>query len=457
MVAFRAVRQLGYAWKRGLGVGVARAGLVAGGAARAAAVLAGAAAAPVAEVSRLDAAGAAADSPRRRSGRRTLGPARHEDFHLARPIPATSIRWRASWRGVRALGCYYSGYPRGSCGAEPALPVRTHSLRTNVVYGLLKFVPERWRPSSRSLFLWQDHGFDAGWARISTRLRFHPCHAGPGARRLFARRGARGIRTVLNHATGPVREWVRIMEPEYAPRRLAADRCAARTTTPISPARRRNTRWPTGIARLPRWCASNSSRAASRPSASGRCRTARTRRIFHPAREAPRAGGISHRLRRPGRAAQRAAKTLLDALTLAAPSRLAGGFLRRRARRKRSPISTPIAAPRRCIFTGRSRRTPWRRLFARGSVLVLPSLEEGFGLVVPQALNCGLPAIVSDRVGGKDLVRHRENGSIFPVGNAAALAAELAWWAEHPRARERKIWLGRRRRAHSLQSAQRAC
>jgi hypothetical protein len=41
--------------------------------------------------------------------------------------------------------------------------------------------------------------------------------------------------------------------------------------------------------------------------------------------------------------------------------------------------------------------------------------------------------VVSDRVGGKDLVRHRDNGSIFPVGNAAALVAELAWWAENPR------------------------
>src|SRR5262249_44655936 len=70
--------------------------------------------------------------------------------------------------------------------------------------------------------------------------------------------------------------------------------------------------------------------------------------------------------------------------------------------------------------------------FRAGSVLVLASLEEGFGLVVPQALNCGLPAVVSNRVGGKDLVRPRENGSIFSAGDAAALAAELTWWAEHP-------------------------
>jgi len=71
--------------------------------------------------------------------------------------------------------------------------------------------------------------------------------------------------------------------------------------------------------------------------------------------------------------------------------------------------------------------------FQTGSVLVLPSLEEGFGLVVPQALNCGMPAIVSDRVGGKDQVRHRDNGSIFPAEDVTALAAELMWWAEHPK------------------------
>jgi glycosyltransferase involved in cell wall biosynthesis len=64
------------------------------------------------------------------------------------------------------------------------------------------------------------------------------------------------------------------------------------------------------------------------------------------------------------------------------------------------------------------------------SVLVLPSLEEGFGLVVPQALACGTPCIVSDRVGARDLISHRENGSIFAVGDSSALAAELRFWEE---------------------------
>jgi glycosyltransferase involved in cell wall biosynthesis len=66
------------------------------------------------------------------------------------------------------------------------------------------------------------------------------------------------------------------------------------------------------------------------------------------------------------------------------------------------------------------------------ALLVLPSLEEGFGLVVPQALNCGTPCVVSDRVGAMDLIRHRGNGSVFAAGDAAALAAEIAWWLQNP-------------------------
>ncbi|MBV8585122.1 MAG: glycosyltransferase [Verrucomicrobia bacterium] len=47
----------------------------------------------------------------------------------------------------------------------------------------------------------------------------------------------------------------------------------------------------------------------------------------------------------------------------------------------------------------------------QASVLVLPSLEEGFGLVVPQALACGAPCIVSESIGAKDLIEVRRNGS----------------------------------------------
>ena len=83
-----------------------------------------------------------------------------------------------------------------------------------LVYGGLKFAPAWLRPRARSLFLWQDQGFDAWVGR-----RLDPCdffHAMPGqALRGFEQARRLGARRVLNHATGPASEWVRIMEPEY--------------------------------------------------------------------------------------------------------------------------------------------------------------------------------------------------------------------------------------------------
>jgi starch synthase len=58
-------------------------------------------------------------------------------------------------------------------------------------------------------------------------------------------------------------------------------------------------------------------------------------------------------------------------------------------------------------------------------VLVLPSLGEGFGLVVTEALACGLPVIVTPNVGSSDLVRDGQDGFVVPVGSADLIAERL--------------------------------
>jgi glycosyltransferase involved in cell wall biosynthesis len=68
------------------------------------------------------------------------------------------------------------------------------------------------------------------------------------------------------------------------------------------------------------------------------------------------------------------------------------------------------------------------RELANMHVLVLPSAEEAFGLVVVQALQVGVPCIVSDRVGAKDLIRDGETGSVVPFGDAEAFADALKDW-----------------------------
>ncbi len=67
----------------------------------------------------------------------------------------------------------------------------------------------------------------------------------------------------------------------------------------------------------------------------------------------------------------------------------------------------------------------------RADVLVLPSRNDSYGMVVAEALASGLPVLVSEMVGAKELVAEGRSGWIVPVGDAAALAARMAWCAGH--------------------------
>ena len=65
--------------------------------------------------------------------------------------------------------------------------------------------------------------------------------------------------------------------------------------------------------------------------------------------------------------------------------------------------------------------------YASADVLVLPSDgQETWGLVVNEAMACGIPAIVSDVVGcGPDLIDPGQTGATFPFGDVAALASAI--------------------------------
>jgi glycosyltransferase involved in cell wall biosynthesis len=61
-------------------------------------------------------------------------------------------------------------------------------------------------------------------------------------------------------------------------------------------------------------------------------------------------------------------------------------------------------------------------------VLVLPSFLDSFGLVVAEAMACGLPAIVTHNVGAKEMITPGVNGLIIPPGDATALADAMRWF-----------------------------
>jgi glycosyltransferase involved in cell wall biosynthesis len=80
----------------------------------------------------------------------------------------------------------------------------------------------------------------------------------------------------------------------------------------------------------------------------------------------------------------------------------------------------------RIVFTGFINQSQLPHIYGAADLFVLPSSSETWGLVVNEALNFGLPVVVSDRVGcGKDLVIPGRNGFIVPYEDHAALAQVL--------------------------------
>jgi glycosyltransferase involved in cell wall biosynthesis len=62
---------------------------------------------------------------------------------------------------------------------------------------------------------------------------------------------------------------------------------------------------------------------------------------------------------------------------------------------------------------------------ARGTVFVLPSFQEGFGIVVAEALAAGLPVVVSPCGGPEELVRASKGGVVLDGFTTEELATTL--------------------------------
>ena len=58
-------------------------------------------------------------------------------------------------------------------------------------------------------------------------------------------------------------------------------------------------------------------------------------------------------------------------------------------------------------------------------ILVLPSLFEGFGLVILEAMAQGTPAITTEHTGGPDVIEDGADGFIVPIRSANAIAEKL--------------------------------
>lgn len=65
------------------------------------------------------------------------------------------------------------------------------------------------------------------------------------------------------------------------------------------------------------------------------------------------------------------------------------------------------------------------KLYFQASLLVVPSRYEAFSYVVLEALNCGTPVLVSNRVRIVDHLQNVSGYTVFPYGDKSAFVASI--------------------------------
>jgi glycosyltransferase involved in cell wall biosynthesis len=97
-------------------------------------------------------------------------------------------------------------------------------------------------------------------------------------------------------------------------------------------------------------------------------------------------------------------------------------------------------------------------------LVALPSIAEGFGLVILEAMACGVPVLCTTSTGGADFIAHRQNGLLIEPGSVAAIEQELVWALSHRdelfamgqaarREAEKHTWAAYRRKFFAAYSA----
>lgn len=85
---------------------------------------------------------------------------------------------------------------------------------------------------------------------------------------------------------------------------------------------------------------------------------------------------------------------------------------------------------------GHMPQTELKTFMSQSHVFCLPSIDEGFGMVVGEAMACGCPVIVSTNAGSADIVQDGKNGFIIPIRNPEAIAEKLELLANNREKRD---------------------
>lgn len=83
------------------------------------------------------------------------------------------------------------------------------------------------------------------------------------------------------------------------------------------------------------------------------------------------------------------------------------------------------------IVTGALQPHDVANQYRSANVFVHPSANEGLGLVLLEAMSCGLPVIATDRSGAEDCVTNGKDGFVIPTRRVEELAEAISWCFHH--------------------------
>lgn len=88
---------------------------------------------------------------------------------------------------------------------------------------------------------------------------------------------------------------------------------------------------------------------------------------------------------------------------------------------------------RNVVFAGFQQKPELPRYYALADVFVFPTLGDPYGLVVDEAMACGLPVISTSAAGEiRDRITEGANGYIVPPEDSAALAERMLYLTQNP-------------------------
>lgn len=82
-------------------------------------------------------------------------------------------------------------------------------------------------------------------------------------------------------------------------------------------------------------------------------------------------------------------------------------------------------------YKGKLPQNELYKVYHQIDVFVLNSVQDGFGMVILQAMSSGCPIITTTNTGGPDVVEEYQNGILIPIMDDDSLKKALIWFYEH--------------------------